>query len=170
MTDIGSRAARRRPGFYTWLALGPVAAAGAIAMFIAAQPAVAATPPAGLGTVSGLSGLGSAGNLPGLGSAGGLSGLGPAGGLSGLGPLGNLAGLGGTSDSGNGPSSDSWDHCQCMSPPAVPTTPPPTETTPPPTATTPPPPATRPSPPPAGYTPQPAPIPTPVGNTFPVTG
>src|SRR6202044_3084474 len=49
MTDIGSRAPRRRPG-YAWLAVGPVAAAGAIAMFIAAQPAVAATAPVGLGT------------------------------------------------------------------------------------------------------------------------
>src|SRR5580693_10505519 len=48
MTDIGSRAPRRRPG-YAWLAAGPLAAAGAIAMFIAAQPAVAATAPA-LGT------------------------------------------------------------------------------------------------------------------------
>jgi type VI secretion system secreted protein VgrG len=49
MTDIGSRAPRRRPG-YAWLAAGPAAAAGAIAMFIAAQPAVAATAPVGLGT------------------------------------------------------------------------------------------------------------------------
>jgi hypothetical protein len=49
MTDIGSRAPRRRPG-YAWLAVGPVAAAGAIAMFIASQPAVAATAPVGLGT------------------------------------------------------------------------------------------------------------------------
>jgi hypothetical protein len=49
MTDIGSRAARRRPS-YAWLAAGPVAAAGAIAMFIASQPAVAATAPVGLGT------------------------------------------------------------------------------------------------------------------------
>jgi hypothetical protein len=49
MTDFGSRAPRRRPG-YAWLAAGPVAAAGAIAMFIAAQPAVAATAPVGLGT------------------------------------------------------------------------------------------------------------------------
>jgi Ice-binding-like len=49
MTDIGSRAQRRRPG-YAWLAVGPVAAAGAIAMVIASQPAVAATAPVGLGT------------------------------------------------------------------------------------------------------------------------
>src|ERR1700722_12629145 len=49
MTDIGSRARRRRPG-YAWLAVGPVAAAGAIAMFIASQPAIAATAPVGLGT------------------------------------------------------------------------------------------------------------------------
>ena len=49
MTDIGSRAPRRRAG-YAWLALGPVAAAGAIAMFIASQPAAAATAPVGLGT------------------------------------------------------------------------------------------------------------------------
>ena len=34
MTDIGSRARRRRPG-YAWLAVGPVAAAGAIAMELA---------------------------------------------------------------------------------------------------------------------------------------
>ena len=51
MTDIGSRAPRRRPR-YAWLAAGPVAAAGAIAMFIAAQPAVAATAPVGLGTAA----------------------------------------------------------------------------------------------------------------------
>ena len=51
MTDIGNRAPRRRPG-YAWLAAGPVAAAGAIAMFIAAQPAVAATAPVGLGTAA----------------------------------------------------------------------------------------------------------------------
>src|ERR1700677_976082 len=49
MTDIGSRAPRRRPGF-AWLAVGPVAAAGAIALFIASQPAVAAQAPVGLGT------------------------------------------------------------------------------------------------------------------------
>ncbi len=48
MTDIGSRAPRGRAG-YAWLAACPVAA-GAIAMFIAAQPAVAATAPVGLGT------------------------------------------------------------------------------------------------------------------------
>jgi hypothetical protein len=51
MTDIGSRAPRRRPR-YAWLAAGPVAAAGAIAMFMAAQPAVAATAPVGLGTAA----------------------------------------------------------------------------------------------------------------------
>src|SRR5487761_864092 len=51
MTDISSRAPRRRPG-YAWLAAGPVAAAGAIALFIAAQPAVAATAPVGLGTAA----------------------------------------------------------------------------------------------------------------------
>ena len=49
MTDIGNRASRRRPG-YAWLAAGPVAAAGALAMFMAIQPAVAATAPVGLGT------------------------------------------------------------------------------------------------------------------------
>ena len=50
MTDFGSRAPRRRPG-YAWLAAGPVAAAGAIAIFIAAQPALAQTDdPVGLGT------------------------------------------------------------------------------------------------------------------------
>jgi hypothetical protein len=50
MTDFGSRAPRRRPG-YAWLAVGPVAAAGAIAIFFAAQPAVAQTDdPVGLGT------------------------------------------------------------------------------------------------------------------------
>src|ERR1700733_6327753 len=49
MTDIGRRAPRRRPG-HAWLAVGPVAAAGAIAMFIASQPAIAATAPVGLGT------------------------------------------------------------------------------------------------------------------------
>jgi hypothetical protein len=49
MTDIGSRAPRRRPGF-AWLAVGPVAAAGAIALFIASQSAVAAPAPVGLGT------------------------------------------------------------------------------------------------------------------------
>src|SRR5487761_469108 len=51
MTDIGSRAPRRRPR-YAWLAAGPVAAAGAIALLIAAQPAVAATAPVGLGTAA----------------------------------------------------------------------------------------------------------------------
>src|ERR1700685_4367771 len=49
MTDIGSHARRRRPG-YARLAVGRVAAAGAIALFIASQPAVAATAPVGLGT------------------------------------------------------------------------------------------------------------------------
>jgi hypothetical protein len=49
MTDIGSRAPRRRSG-YAWLAAGPVAAAGAIAVLIASQPAGAATAPVGLGT------------------------------------------------------------------------------------------------------------------------
>jgi len=49
MTDIGSRPRRRRHG-YAWLAVGPVAAAGAIAMLIASQPAVAAAAPVGLGT------------------------------------------------------------------------------------------------------------------------
>jgi hypothetical protein len=48
MTDIGSRASRRRAG-YAWLAACPVAA-GAIAVFIAMQPAVAAVAPVGLGT------------------------------------------------------------------------------------------------------------------------
>src|ERR1700733_6221624 len=57
MTDIGRRAPRRRPG-YAWLAVGPVAAAGAIAMFIAAQPAVAATAPVGLGTAGSFGVLG----------------------------------------------------------------------------------------------------------------
>jgi hypothetical protein len=49
MTDIGNRASRRRAG-YAWLAAGPVAAAGALAMFMAVQPAVAATAPVNLGT------------------------------------------------------------------------------------------------------------------------
>jgi cell division septation protein DedD len=49
MTDIGSRAPRRRPG-YAWLAVVPAAAAGAIALFIASQPALAETAPVGLGT------------------------------------------------------------------------------------------------------------------------
>jgi hypothetical protein len=56
MTDIGnraprSRAPRRRPG-YAWLAVVPAAAAGAIALFIASQPAVAETAPVGLGTAA----------------------------------------------------------------------------------------------------------------------
>src|ERR1700721_4546270 len=49
MSDIGNRATRRRPG-YAWLAAGPVAAASAIALLVASQPAVAATAPVGLGT------------------------------------------------------------------------------------------------------------------------
>jgi Ice-binding-like len=49
MTDIGRHASRRRPR-YAWLAVGPVAAAGAIGMFFASQPAGAATAPVGLGT------------------------------------------------------------------------------------------------------------------------
>jgi type VI secretion system secreted protein VgrG len=53
MTDIGSRAPRRRAG-YLWLAACPVVAcplvAGAIAVLIATQPAVAAVAPVGLGT------------------------------------------------------------------------------------------------------------------------
>src|ERR1700734_1551037 len=50
MTDIGSRAPRRRLG-YAWLAVLPVTAAGAaLAMFLAAQPAAAATATVGLGT------------------------------------------------------------------------------------------------------------------------
>jgi hypothetical protein len=49
MTDLSSRTPRRRPG-YAWLAVGPVAVAGAIVMFIASQPAVAAIAPVGLGT------------------------------------------------------------------------------------------------------------------------
>src|ERR1700722_10361686 len=53
MTDIGSRAPRRRSG-YAWLAVVPVAAAGAIALFIASQPALAETAPVGLGTAGSL--------------------------------------------------------------------------------------------------------------------
>jgi hypothetical protein len=51
MTDIGSRASRRRVR-YAWLAGGTAVAAGAIAvaMFLASQPATAATAPVGLGT------------------------------------------------------------------------------------------------------------------------
>ena len=49
MTDIGSRAPRRRLG-YAWLAVLPATAAGAIAMFLVAQPAIAETAPVGLGT------------------------------------------------------------------------------------------------------------------------
>lgn len=50
MTDIGSRASRRRVG-YAWMAVGPLAAGAiAIAMFIAIQPAFAAVAPVGLGT------------------------------------------------------------------------------------------------------------------------
>ncbi len=48
MTDTGNRAPRCRAG-YAWLAAGLMAAAGAIAMLIASQPAVAATAPVGLG-------------------------------------------------------------------------------------------------------------------------
>jgi hypothetical protein len=48
MTDIGSRASRRRVG-YALLAACPLAA-GAIATFIAIQPALAAVAPVGLGT------------------------------------------------------------------------------------------------------------------------
>jgi cell division septation protein DedD len=51
MTDIGSHAWRRRPG-YAWLAVVPVAAAGAIALIIASQPALAETAPVGLGTAA----------------------------------------------------------------------------------------------------------------------
>ena len=57
MTDIGSRAPRRRSG-YAWLAAGPVAAAGAIAVLIASLPAVAATAPVGLGTAGSFAVLG----------------------------------------------------------------------------------------------------------------
>src|ERR1700722_10603696 len=49
MSDIGNRAPRWRPG-YAWLAAGPAAAASAIALLVASQPAVAATAPVGLGT------------------------------------------------------------------------------------------------------------------------
>jgi hypothetical protein len=49
MTDTGRRTSRWRPG-YAWLAAGPVAAVGAIALFVASQPAAAATAPVGLGT------------------------------------------------------------------------------------------------------------------------
>ena len=49
MTDIGSRAPRWRSG-RAWLAAGPVAGAGAIAIFIASQSAAAASAPVGLGT------------------------------------------------------------------------------------------------------------------------
>jgi Ice-binding-like len=51
MTDIGSRAPRRRLG-YAWLAVVPVAAAGAIALVIGSQPALAETAPVGLGTAA----------------------------------------------------------------------------------------------------------------------
>jgi cell division septation protein DedD len=168
MTDIGSRAPRRRPG-YAWLAVGPVAAAGAIAMFIACQPAVASTPPD----------LGSAGNLAGLGNVGGLSGLGDTSGL---------AGMNGTGDTGDGHRHrhHGGDHCGCMSPATTPATtmaPTPTQTTPVPvsttatpvpteTTTTPVPTetTTTPTPIPTGHRPPPAPVPVPVGNNFPVTG
>jgi hypothetical protein len=56
MTDIGSRASRRRAG-YAWLAAGPVVA-GVIAMFMAIQPAVAATAPVNLGTTTSFGVLG----------------------------------------------------------------------------------------------------------------
>jgi Ice-binding-like len=55
MTDIGSRASRRRTR-YAWLAASPVAAgavaAGVLAMFIAMQPAFAAATAPGLGTAA----------------------------------------------------------------------------------------------------------------------
>jgi Ice-binding-like len=51
MTDIGSRAARRRLS-YAWLAVVPAAAAGAIALVIASQPALAQPAPVGLGTAA----------------------------------------------------------------------------------------------------------------------
>jgi hypothetical protein len=142
MTDIGSRAPRRRPG-YVWLAVGPVAAAGAIATFIACQPAVASTPPADLGSV------------------GSLAGLGNAGGLSGLGDTSGLAGMNGTGDTGTAHRHrhHGGDHCGCMSPATAPATtmaPTPTQTTP--------------APAPTGHRPPPAPVPVPVGNNFPVTG
>jgi hypothetical protein len=166
MTDIGSRAPRRRPG-YAWLAVGPVAAAGAIAMFIACQPAVASTPPADLG---------SAGNLAGLGNVGGLSGLVDT---SGLGDTSGLAGMNGTGDTGDGHGHrhHGGDDCGCMSPATTPATtmaPTPTQTTPAPTeSTTTPVPTestTTPAPAPTGHMPPPAPVPVPVGNNFPVTG
>ena len=78
MTDISSRARRRRAR-YAWLAVGPVAAAGAIAIFIATQPAGAATTPSSLGSVGNLSDLGSVGNLSGLGAVGNLTGMGGTG-------------------------------------------------------------------------------------------
>ena len=105
MTDIGSRAPRKRPG-YAWLAVGPVAAAGAIAMFIACQPAVASTPPVDLGNAS---------NLGGLGNVSGLSGLGNTGGL---------AGMNGTGDTGpaHRHRHHGGDHCGCMTPATAPAT------------------------------------------------
>jgi hypothetical protein len=55
MMDIGRRASRRRVR-YAWLAASPLAAgavvAGAAALFIAMQPAFAATAPVGLGTAA----------------------------------------------------------------------------------------------------------------------
>jgi cell division septation protein DedD len=52
MTEIGSRAPRWRPG-YAWLSVVPVAAAaGAIALVVASQPALASTAPVGLGTAA----------------------------------------------------------------------------------------------------------------------
>lgn len=150
MTDISSRAPRRRLG-YALLAAGPVAAASAIAMFIACQPAVASTGPAGLGSVASLPGLGSAGSDPG--SLAGLSDPGSLAGLSGPGSLGSLSSLNGIGDTGPGPGHDRGDHCGCASQSAVPTTPPPSA-----------------KPIPASPAPRPAPIPKPVGSTFSVTG
>src|ERR1700722_3177188 len=49
MKDTGRLVPRRRAGYY-WLAACPVISVGAIAVFIATQPAVAATAPVGLGT------------------------------------------------------------------------------------------------------------------------
>ena len=152
---------RRRPR-YAWLAVGPVAAAGAIAIFIATQPAVAATIPSGLGSVGSLSGLGSVGSSAGLGSVGDLSGLGAAGDLPGLDGTG-LTGPDTGTGSGHHHRHGHGDDCGCMTPVTTTTpTPPPTTPTPTPTPT-----HHMPPPPPP---PPPAPVPTPVGNTFPVTG
>src|ERR1700733_8162211 len=153
MTDIGSRTRRRRPG-YAWLAVGPVAAAGAIAIFIAAQPAGASTTPTGPVTVGNLSGLGSAGGLSGLGAVGNIAGL------SGIAGDGTGAGPG----TRHGHRHGNGDDCGCMTPTPTPTwttpTPTPTSTTPTPMPTTPTPTPTKPKPPAPG----PAPMPTPVGN------